>query len=143
MFDGFGKVLEVGCQEGFGAHLVSSGVDHLDCLDLLSSLHRELSANPKITFYAHDMLDGPMANAYDGIFALDVLEHIEKDAEHRFIENIWKASIKTEASLSGCPASSHKSMPRNLLKSDTSTARQDLNLSHYFLNTSIMFLASV
>jgi len=107
MFDGFGKVLEVGCQEGFGAHLVSSGVDHLDCLDFylpyIESCRRRIQ-NPKITFYAHDMLDGPMANAYDGIFALDVLEHIEKDAEHRFIENICESLDKDGSLIIGMPS---------------------------------------
>mgnify|MGYP001305483284 FL=1 len=107
MFDGFKNVLEVGCQEGFGAHLVSGGVGHLDCLDFyhpyIDSCCRRIK-NSKIKFFAHDMLDSPVLNSYDGIFALDVLEHIEKEAENQFIENICESLGENGSLIIGMPS---------------------------------------
>tara|TARA_B100000579_G_C22803690_1_gene841321 strand:+ start:952 stop:1641 length:690 start_codon:yes stop_codon:yes gene_type:complete len=107
MFDGFKNVLEVGCQEGFGAHLVSGGVDHLDCLDFyhpyIDSCCRRINSS-KIKFFAHDMLDSPVLNSYDGIFALDVLEHIEKEAENQFIENICESLGENGSLIIGMPS---------------------------------------
>ena len=93
MFDGFSSVLEIGCQEGFGASLISqscinyTGVDfYKPYIDSAKSLY----ANSRnTTFYHHDILSGPLNDLpYDGVFALDVLEHIDPASEHIFMRNI-------------------------------------------------------
>jgi len=107
MFNGFGKVLDVGCQEGFGAHLISPVVEQLDCVDFFkpyieSSTRRFKSSNT--TFATHDMLDGPYGSNYDGIFSLDVLEHIEKKDESLFVNNICKSLSSTGSVIVGMPS---------------------------------------
>lgn len=107
MFNWFGKVLDVGCQEGFGAHLISPVVEQLDCLDFFkpyieSSTRRFKS--PNTTFATHDMLDGPYGSDYDGIFSLDVLEHIEKKDESLFVSNICKSLSSTGSVIVGMPS---------------------------------------
>ena len=104
MFDGFGKVLEVGCQEGFGAHLISPVVNQLDCVDFYnpyieSSNRRCIMKNT--SFSARDMLDGTIGSDYDGVFSLDVLEHIQKEDENVFMKNIC-GSLSEDGSVIIC-----------------------------------------
>jgi len=107
MFDGFGKVLEVGCQEGFGAHLVATVVDELDCIDFylpyIESCKRRIITN-NTKFTAHDILDGPIENNYQGVFALDVLEHIEPNVERRFVDNIVSSLDRNGSLIIGLPS---------------------------------------
>jgi hypothetical protein len=107
MFDGFGKVLEVGCQEGFGAHLVSPVVDHLDCIDFykpyIESSNRRCTAK-NTNFFEHDMLDGPFGEKYNGVYSLDVLEHIEKSEEKKYIANICASLLPTGTAIIGMPS---------------------------------------
>ncbi|MFM7447442.1 MAG: class I SAM-dependent methyltransferase [Leptolyngbyaceae cyanobacterium] len=98
MFDGFDNVLEVGCQEGFGASIVAQNVNHLHGVDFylpyIESCNSRIRQS-NMTFEAKDILDSPMSSLYSGVFALDVLEHIEKDQEHTFMFNILR-SLKTQ-----------------------------------------------
>lgn len=107
MFDGFGKVLEVGCQEGFGAHLISPVVGKLDCVDFYtpyieSSVRRCNMTNT--SFSARDMLDGTIGSDYDGVFSLDVLEHIPKDDENVFMKNICGSLAEDGSVIIGMPS---------------------------------------
>lgn len=107
MFDGFGKVLEVGCQEGFGAHLISPVVTQLDCVDFYnpyieSSNRRYIMKNT--SFSARDILDGAIGSDYDGIFSLDVLEHIQKEDENIFMKNICGSLSEDGSVIIGMPS---------------------------------------
>jgi len=107
MFDGFDNVLEIGCQEGFGASIVAQNVDHLHGVDFY--LPYIESCNSRIrqtnmTFEAKDILDSPMPCLYSGVFALDVLEHIEKDQEHTFMLNILHSLKKEGVVILGMPS---------------------------------------
>jgi len=94
MFSGFDKVLEIGCQEGFGSSIVSKEVKQLYALDFykpyIESCKRRINVE-NIKFSSHDMLDGPIPENFNGVFALDVLEHIEKSHEDAFMKNIVKS----------------------------------------------------
>ena len=107
MFDGFGKVLEVGCQEGFGSHLISPVVNQLDCVDFYnpyieSSNRRCIMKNT--SFSARDILDGAIGSDYDGIFSLDVLEHIQKEDENVFMKNICSSLSEDGSVIIGMPS---------------------------------------
>ena len=93
MINGSSKVLEVGCQEGFGAVVVADTVGHLHGVDFfapfISSCSERLSSyNLNLSFDNHDMLDGPVHGNFDAVFSLDVIEHIEKNTEEIFMRNI-------------------------------------------------------
>ncbi len=94
MLNGCGAVLEVGCQEGFGAMLVSKVVKRLHAVDFyvpyIASCNRRIRAT-NIVFEARDMLDGPIDGPFDGAYALDVLEHIQPQAEDLFMGNIVRS----------------------------------------------------
>lgn len=62
MFVGLREVLEIGCGNGFGAEIVKQSVlklkvTDIDSLDITKDTHK----------------------GYDGVFCLDVIEHIEKE----------------------------------------------------------------
>jgi len=109
MFEGFDKVLEIGCQEGFGSHFVSQTVGQLISIDFyksnVDSCKRRLEDKiSNIRFEGHDMIDGPIDENFDGAFALDVLEHIDPKHEEQFISNIVKSLSLHGTFICGTPS---------------------------------------
>ena len=91
MLAGKQSILEVGCADGFGTRIVrqqTGGVDALDFDDLfIKNAKQTNSSEWPINFFSHDILEKPVSNKYDGIYALDVLEHIDKHSEEKFIKH--------------------------------------------------------
>lgn len=145
MFDGFGKVLDIGCQEGFGAHLISPVVGQLDCIDFYkpyieSSNRRNTAKNT--SFYAHDMLDGPFGSDYDGILSLDVLEHIEKKEEKLFLKNICSSLHQNGSLIVGMPSlesQKYASEPSRIGHVNCKTASELKSLFEGFFNNVFLF----
>lgn len=92
MFDGVKNVLEVGCGDGIGTRIVRQSVGAMTAIDFdrnfIDSANEVQSDRWPIIFKMHDMLNGPVEGEYDGIYSLDVLEHIRKEDEQRFISNM-------------------------------------------------------
>jgi len=107
MFSGFDNVLEIGCQEGFGAAIIGQVVDHYFGIDFfipyIESCNRRIQ-NEKMSFKAGDILSGPIGENFQGAFALDVLEHIEKDSEDTFMQNICKSIREDAVVIIGMPS---------------------------------------
>lgn len=94
MLDGCDSVLEIGCQEGFGARLVQKVVRKYKGVDFYLpyiEFARTSQNSSDVDFTAHDMLDGPIMlennTKFESCFALDVLEHISLDDENLFMTN--------------------------------------------------------
>jgi 2-polyprenyl-3-methyl-5-hydroxy-6-metoxy-1,4-benzoquinol methylase len=91
MFEGFESVLEVGCGDGFASRLVAQSVGQLTGIDFDPVFIENARQRPrdrwKIDFATHNPLEGPYPGTYQGIFALDVLEHIAPGQEDQFIQN--------------------------------------------------------
>ncbi|HUO44202.1 MAG TPA: class I SAM-dependent methyltransferase [Burkholderiales bacterium] len=94
MLSGCRHVLEVGCGDGFVSRVVAQEVGALTAIDFdqgfIDDANSRSSADDpwRITFKQHDMLENPVAGEFDGIFSLDVLEHIQPDREHVFLKNM-------------------------------------------------------
>jgi len=95
MFSGFGRVLEVGCADGLGAYLVSKSVTHLTCVDidpvLVDSGRRCWSPHASnISFETGDVTRKEFLNdkIFDGVFLLDVLEHIPSEEEDILLSSL-------------------------------------------------------
>jgi len=104
-FEGYKNILEIGCQEGFGAPIVSQNFDMYTGLDFYEP-HISFARNnfkefsDKFKFFHHDILLKPLLEPiFDCAFALDVLEHIEKDKEELFFNNIKKYLLQSEGPL--------------------------------------------
>ena len=110
MFEGYKKVLEVGCGDGFGSRIVKQSVNHLHVADFdpifLKDIKNNNSKYWKLKTYQHDFVkDGNFKiTNYDAIYSLDVLEHIKKKNENAFIKNLNKSLNKDGAAIFGMPS---------------------------------------
>lgn len=108
MLSGKGRVLEVGCGDGFPIRIVLQEVGSVLGVDIdpLFIADIEERADKKWPFEAaiHDMLSGPVAGQFDAAYSLDVLEHIEQKHERVFIGNIIKSLTKTGVLIIGMPS---------------------------------------
>ena len=102
MFSGLGDVLEIGCGDGLGTRLVQQEVGHVTALDFdkvfIDDFKQREDPDWPLTLKVHDMLDGSIEGQFDGIYSLDVLEHIQPSDEDRFIKNTLN-SLKLNGSL--------------------------------------------
>ena len=102
MFEGFDKVLEIGAGDGFQSSIVKQHVKNLILSDIdIRNVEDYMSSSnekKKLKYILFDPCKIKSKIQYDGIFALDVLEHINPKMENTFLKNI-KASLKKNGSL--------------------------------------------
>lgn len=92
MLSGLDSVLEVGCGDAFGTPIVAQEVKTLACLDWeernIIGNRRRLSHLTNVTFDVSDVSVSQPEGSYDGIFNIDVIEHLEPEFEKPFMENM-------------------------------------------------------
>lgn len=85
------RVLEVGCGDAFGTPLVAQAVSQLLAIDWDPRLiawdqqHRIFVKN--CTFKHHDVVAGPIDDTFDGMYSVDVIEHIDPVIEDQFMRH--------------------------------------------------------
>jgi 2-polyprenyl-3-methyl-5-hydroxy-6-metoxy-1,4-benzoquinol methylase len=108
MFVGFEKVLEVGCADAFGTPLVLNEVKHIVACDFDRMFIEDARLNhpfsENIDFRVHNMIEGPMDTKFEGVFSLDVLEHIDRKNEDKFMRNIAASLTKNGTCIIGMPS---------------------------------------
>jgi 2-polyprenyl-3-methyl-5-hydroxy-6-metoxy-1,4-benzoquinol methylase len=92
MLSGLDKVLEVGCGDGFATRVVAQSVGNVTAVDfdpefIADANSRRSDAWP-IEFRTANPMEGPIEGEFDAAYALDVLEHVRSEDEHRFIQNM-------------------------------------------------------
>ena len=89
MFEGMDRVLEVGCNDGFGARVVRQHVKSLTAVDIDSKsiLQARAGCSDKfpITFLQHDIMEHAILGK-DAVYCLDVFEHIKN--ERKLLKNL-------------------------------------------------------
>jgi len=84
---GSGKsVLEVGCSEGFGTHLLAEFASNVVAIDIDKDAIEEANksfARNNLSFLHRDIVGEKIA-LFDGVVSFDVVEHIEKENEDDF-----------------------------------------------------------
>ncbi len=102
MLAGKKHVLEVGCGDGFGARIVRQTVPSLCAVDFdpvfVADNQARMTERWPYECKVHDILAGPVVGEFDAAYSLDVIEHIPKSDEHRYLENII-ASLKPKGVL--------------------------------------------
>lgn len=95
MLSGLDSVLEIGCADGFGSYLVSKRVKRLTAMDIDSELVNSAIKtvgrySTNISFRCGDICDRGFLQqeAFDGVYLLDVLEHIDPKNEDYFLRSI-------------------------------------------------------
>jgi SAM-dependent methyltransferase len=108
MFAGRNSVLEVGCGDAFCAPLVRQTVKKLTVVDFDETYIANAKARMKDrwTFDAFviDITKEPLPGRHDGIYSLDVLEHVPQQEEHAVIRRIVDALEPHGAVIIGMPS---------------------------------------
>lgn len=95
MFSGMNHVLECGCADAFGTRVVLQEVKALTATDFdpvfVDDVNRRMDSDWRFTCVTHDMIDGPLNGAFDGAYAVDVIEHIAEADENRFVGHMVKS----------------------------------------------------
>ncbi len=111
MFLNFKKVLEIGCSDGFLSRIVKQNVSKLDAIDFDKLLiedairnNKNLNKKYKIKFMTKNILKEPIKNKYNGVYALDVFEHVSRQNEKKFLLNITKSLSKDGVLIIGTPS---------------------------------------
>ncbi|MGB0911659.1 MAG: class I SAM-dependent methyltransferase [Nitrospirales bacterium] len=102
MLSGKNRVLEVGCGDAFGSRIVLQEVESLCAIDFdqifVNDVKQRMVEAWNFECKWHDILEKPVGKEFDGAYALDVLEHIPKEDEQRFMKNVI-ASLHVEGVL--------------------------------------------
>jgi len=108
MLAGSEHVLEIGCGDAFGTRLVQQEVKALSATDFdevfVEDVRARMVERWRFHIFAHDLLAGPIEGSYDGVFALDVLEHIKPADEHTFLTNALAALAPQGVAIIGMPS---------------------------------------
>jgi 2-polyprenyl-3-methyl-5-hydroxy-6-metoxy-1,4-benzoquinol methylase len=92
MFAGLDRVLEVGCADAFATRIVVQEVKHLTAVDFdalfIDDVRARMSERWRFECFTHDLLAAPVPGRFDGVYALDVLEHIAPKGERTFLSNM-------------------------------------------------------
>ena len=141
MFAGFENVLEVGCQEGFGAQIICKEVTAYLGVDFYSphiNSAKERNTAPNAKYETFDILNGPIERGFDGVFALDVLEHIVPEKEDLFLQNICGSLTPHGSVILGMPSFESQKYASKASKAGHVNCKNGENfknlLKHYFHN---------
>lgn len=106
---GRSSALEIGCADAFGTRLVRQVVPNvlatdIDPIFIEDCLAREQGSPWPMRYQVHDILSGPVEGEFEAVFSLDVFEHIPKEAERQFIENVRRSMNRDAVLVLGCPS---------------------------------------
>jgi 2-polyprenyl-3-methyl-5-hydroxy-6-metoxy-1,4-benzoquinol methylase len=109
MLSGRANVLEVGCGDAFPSRIVQQEVERLTVTDfdpifIEDAMKRQGQGWDFAGAFVHDMLSGPPEGYYDGMYALDVLEHIHPRDESLFLSNMVSSLEAHGALVIGMPS---------------------------------------
>ena len=102
MFDGYETVLEIGCGDAFATRIVQQTVEKVTAIDFdpifIEEIHDRNQQKWELDAHVHNMVLEPTKQSFDGIFSLDVLEHILQSDEDTFLKNTC-LSLKSHGAL--------------------------------------------
>ena len=108
IFEDLDSVLEIGCADAFGTRIVQQSVNKITAIDFdpvfIEDIKKRYNQNWPLKYYQHDILKNHVKDKFDGIFSLDVLEHINPKDENKFIKNSIKSLKRNGIMLTGMPS---------------------------------------
>lgn len=108
MLSGSNHVLEVGCADAFGTRVVVQEVKQLTAVDFdplfVADTNARMSERWSFTCKTHDMMKGSVSGEFDGVYALDVLEHIAPEDEQVFLRNMTSSLTPHGTMIIGMPS---------------------------------------
>jgi SAM-dependent methyltransferase len=111
MLSGAAHALEVGCGDAFASRLVRQEVGALTVVDydqlFIDDVGKRANAKWPLTAFVHDILaDGPVPGSFDAVYSLDLLEHLDPDADDAFVRNCVSGLDDHGTFLVGSPSKS-------------------------------------
>ena len=108
MLSGKKNVLEVGCGDAFGSRLVLQEVGALTAVDFdpifIEDVRERMEDRWKFDCRVHDIIKGPVPGKFDAAYSLDVLEHIPKRHEDRYMSHICRSLTDRGVLIVGIPS---------------------------------------
>lgn len=109
------NVLEIGCGDGFGTRVVLQTVERVHGVDFdplfIEYAEKQYEKeNLNCSFSVADIIETtPAKGSYDGVYMLDLIEHINADSEHRMMENVCSVLSEDAVCVIGTPnVNAHK-----------------------------------
>lgn len=102
MLAGKRHVVEIGCGDAFGTPIVLQTVQTVHGADIepvvIEDARRRFTSTGehRATFEVADVTSAPLSRKFDAAYSCDVIEHIPRDIEGKFMRNIT-ASLTTDA----------------------------------------------
>ncbi len=138
IFSGFNKVLEIGCADAFATPLISKEVKELVACDFdkvfIEDIKKTHPYNQKIRFAQHNMVAYPFKEKFDGAYALDVLEHIDKSNEDAFMKNIQKSLLSNGTCIIGMPSTESQMYASEISKLGHVNCKKGPELKDFLMN---------
>jgi len=108
MLAGRDHVLEIGCGDAFGTRIVRQRVKNLTATDFdplfIEDARKRMAPQWPFDLLVHDLHQGPVPGVFDGIYALDVLEHIPVSEERTFLDIVLRPLDSNGAAIIGMPS---------------------------------------
>jgi 2-polyprenyl-3-methyl-5-hydroxy-6-metoxy-1,4-benzoquinol methylase len=109
MLTGFHSVLEIGAADGWYSRVVLNEVQKLTLSDfdqiwLQDFENQEIYKGGQTDYLIHDFTEVGLNKFFDGIYALDVLEHIQPAQQDMFLSNICASLEKQGVAIFGMPS---------------------------------------
>lgn len=108
MLSGKQRVLEVGCGDAFGTRIVFQEVASICAIDfdevLVKDVNERMEERWRFDCRVHDILSGPVDGTFDAAYGLDIIEHIPKADEQRFIAHIVQSLSDNGVLIIGTPS---------------------------------------
>lgn len=121
MFAGRRNVLEVGCGDGFNAPVVRQTVQNLTIADFdpvfIEDARRRMRDRWPYEAIVVDVMKDEFPGVYDGIYSLDMLEHIPEADEDMVLQKMIRALSDDGAVIIGMPSlesQAYASLPSKL-----------------------------
>lgn len=109
MLSGRNRVLEIGCGDATGTRLVLQEVGGICAVDydpiFVNDVNMRMDEDWKFDCRVHDITTGPVEeNAFDAAYSMDVIEHIPKELEDKYVENIVRSLKENGTFIVGTPS---------------------------------------
>lgn len=94
MLEGKNNVLEIGCGDGIGIPIIAQNVKNLYCVDWdnknIESNYKRYYFLSNVSYQCVDFINSGILGRFDSAFSIDVIEHIDKKDDDRFMSNICR-----------------------------------------------------
>lgn len=108
MLSGKRRVLEVGCGDAFGTRIVLQEVGTICAVDFdpvfVKDVNDRMGQRWRFECHVHDILAGPVERRFDGVYALDVIEHVSMMDEQCFMVHLVQSLEEHGVLILGTPS---------------------------------------